>query len=56
MYCGRGWIRFVSERKSLSSQNEKVYPEKIEMVIDSAQESFSLGGDRSVQRRHKGVF
>ena len=41
---------------ALSSQNEEVYPEKVEMIIDPAQESFSIGDDRSVQRRHKGVF
>jgi len=39
-----------------SSQNEEVDPEKVEMIIDPAQETFSLGGDRNVQRRHKGVF
>lgn len=56
MYCGRGWIRFVSELKLLSVQNEKVYPEKVEMVVDLAQEAFSLGVDWRVHRRHKGVF
>ena len=41
------------------SQKEEMYPEKVEMVVDSTQETietFSLGDDRGIQRRHKGVF
>lgn len=45
-----------SRMNALSSQNEEVDPEKVEMIIDPAQETFSLGDYRSVQRRHKGVF
>jgi len=44
---------------ALSSQNEEVYPEKVEMMIHPAQEAiqaFSLGDDRSVHRRHSSVF
>lgn len=45
---------------ALGSQNEEVYPEKVEMMmVDPAQEAiqtFSLGDDRSVHRRHSGVF
>jgi len=42
----------------LNSQNEEVDPEKVEMVADPTEETtrtVSLGDDRSVQRRHKGV-
>ena len=41
------------------SQNEEMYPEKVEMVVDLTQEAIealSLGYDRGVQRRHKGVL
>lgn len=41
------------------SQNEDMYPEKVEMVVDLTQEAveaFSLGDDRGIQRRHRGVF
>jgi len=39
----------------LSSQNEEVYPEKVEIVVDPAPETtetLSLWDDRGVQRRH----
>lgn len=41
------------------SQNKDMYPEKVEMVVDPTQETIeavSLGDDRGIQRRHKGVF
>jgi len=50
----------VAEQRwdDLNSQNEEVDPEKVEMVVDPTEKttrSVSLGDDRSVQRRHKGV-
>jgi hypothetical protein len=41
---------------ALSSQNEEMDPEKVEVMIDATQETFSLGDDWGVQRRHRGEF
>lgn len=43
------------KRDNFSLQNEEVYPEKVEMVVDPAEETtrtVSLGGPWGVKRRH----
>ena len=43
-------------RERMGSQDKEMYPEKIEMVVDPAQNAPSLWDDWSVQRRHRDVF
>ena len=48
-----------SRRNELSLQHKEMYPKKVEMVGDPAEEAagtVSFGDSRSIQRRHKGVF
>ena len=42
--------------EQMGSQNKEMYPEKVEMVVDPAQKTPSLGDDRNGQRRHRDVF
>jgi hypothetical protein len=48
-------VKVAAEHQFLS-QNEEVYPEEVEMVVDPAKETSPSWNDRGIQRRHKSVL